>query len=491
MTVWPNNPVIYEINTWVWLSELSQQYGRHLTLGNVPPEEWAALAKLGLDAVWFMGIWERSPEGVRISSDHVGLQHEFRAALPDFIPADNLGSAYCVRRFEVDERLGGKAGLATARQELAVRGIRVILDFVPNHVARDHPWVLDHPEYFIQGTRREMLASPREFFESAGRVIAFGKDPNFPAWEDVAQVDAFNSGYRQAAMYTLAEIASQCDGVRCDMAMLLLDRIFNPLWGKRTTPPLAQGFWNQVIPATLKFNPDFIFIAEAYWGTRLDLLQAGFSYCYDKELYDLLLKADAATIEKQVQTDSSTPGVVRFIENHDELRATSVFLEDKARAAAVILSTLPGACLYHQGQFEGRRLRLPVFLRRWMDEPTNLKMEQLYHMLVPLAALPMRKHGNWRMCMHHGWPDNQTHASLLCWTWHHHDEILLTVVNYSPRPAQGLVTLPWAAPGHGDWLIEDLIKGDSNYRSSADLFMHGYFVDLPGWGFHLLRCTPD
>lgn len=491
MTAWPNNPVIYEINTWVWLGDLSRRHGRHVTLGNVPAEEWAALAKLGLDAVWFMGIWERSPESVRISSSHAGLQHEFRAALPDFTPEDNLGSAYSIRRYEVDERLGGKSELAAARRELAACGIRVLLDFVPNHVARDHPWVLEHPEYFIQGTWRDMLASPHEFFESDRRVIACGKDPNFPAWEDTAQLNAFSPGYRVEATTTLAEIAAQCDGVRCDMAMLLLDRVFSSLWSQRTTPPLPQGFWNQVIPATQKINPSFIFMAEAYWGTEKELLQAGFSYCYDKQLYDLLLNGEAASIEKHIQEDGNTPGSLIFIENHDEQRAAIAFPEDKARAAATVLSTLPGACLYHQGQFEGRRQRLPVFLRRWMEEQANLQLEQLYHRLAPLAASPLRKHGSWRLCTHHGWPDNQTHSNLLCWSWQYHDEILLVVVNYSLHPAQGFVTLPWTPPDSINCLLKDIFTGDSFLRSTRELFTTGLFVDLPAWGFHLWRCTPD
>ena len=157
-TSWPRRPVIYEINTWVWLNDLRQQYDRAITLGNVPAEQWDATASLAVDAVWLMGVWERSPESIRIANGNLGLQADFRRALPDYTPADNVGSAYCVRNYVVDEHLGGPEGLAVARQMLAQRGLRLVLDFVPNHVATDHPWLFEHPEYFVQGTQVDLPA---------------------------------------------------------------------------------------------------------------------------------------------------------------------------------------------------------------------------------------------------------------------------------------------------------------------------------------------
>src|SRR6266487_120359 len=202
-SAWPSRPIIYEINTWVWLNDLSRQYKRIITLGTVPIEQWDAIAELGVDAVWLMGVWERSPEGIRIANENASLQADFRSALPDYTPADNVGSGYCVHRYVVDERLGGPEGLVTARQMLAQRGLRLILDFVPNHVAQDHPWVYEHPEYFVQGTREDLERAPSAFFGASGTVIAKGRDPYFPPWPDVAQLNAFSSGLRQAAGETL------------------------------------------------------------------------------------------------------------------------------------------------------------------------------------------------------------------------------------------------------------------------------------------------
>lgn len=228
---WPSRPILYEINTWPWLKELSQIYKRPITLGNVPPEQWDSLAVLHADAVWLMGIWERSPESIRISSQNPGLKVDFLRALPDFTPADNVGSAYCVRRYLVDERLGGPQGLAEARKMLAKRGLRLILDFVPNHVALDHPWTLEHPEYFIQGTLTDLVQAPEAFVQISKFVMANGHDPYYPPWQDVVQLNAFHSGMRQAMARTVSAIADQCDGMRCDMAMLLLNGIFKKVWG--------------------------------------------------------------------------------------------------------------------------------------------------------------------------------------------------------------------------------------------------------------------
>ena len=151
-------PFIYEINTWVWLGELGRATEGNIGLAEVPGEEWDAIAALGFDAVWLMGVWERSPQGIRIANENVGLQADFLRVLPDYTLADNVGSAYSVHRYIVDAHLGGPEGLAKARHMLTQRGLRLILDFVPNHVAPDHPWAFEHPEYFVQGTQVDLPA---------------------------------------------------------------------------------------------------------------------------------------------------------------------------------------------------------------------------------------------------------------------------------------------------------------------------------------------
>jgi glycosidase len=294
-------PILYEIPTWAWLSDLRARYRQPLTLGDLPAQEWDALAALQLDAVWFMGVWERSPMGIVVSNANPGLQQEFARALPDYdMVKDNVGSAYCVRNYVVDARLGGPEGLAKARAELARRGIGLVLDFVPNHIALDHPWTTTHPEYFVRGTAEDLLRAPEEFIDVNGQVLAHGRDPYFPPWRDGVQLNAFDAGQRAAAIETVNAIAAQCDGMRCDMAMLMLNQVFARTWGDRAGEMPATEYWREVIPQVKTKHPDAVFIAEAYWDLEAKLVEQGFDYCYDKRLYDRLEHENAASVRQHL-----------------------------------------------------------------------------------------------------------------------------------------------------------------------------------------------
>jgi hypothetical protein len=261
--------VIYEVSTVVWLCELSRRYGRLVRLGDVPAEGWDELALPGVDAVWLMGVWERSPAGLRIAEANEDLQRSFRDALPDVRPEDVVGSPYCVRRYVADGSLGGPAGLAAAREALARRGVRLLLDYVPNHVAPDHPWVAEHPGYFIRGDASDLARTPPAFIDAAGDVLALGRDPYFAPWPDVVQLNAFAPELRDATADVLTEIGSQCDGVRCDMAMLLMNDVFARTWGERAGPAPPADFWPEVLERVRRHHPDMRFLAEAYWERRV------------------------------------------------------------------------------------------------------------------------------------------------------------------------------------------------------------------------------
>src|SRR5215469_14786838 len=348
MSKWPPYPVLYEISTWVWLTDLSRQYGRRIDLSCVPGEVWDQIAACGFDAIWLMGVWERSPAGIAIANRNEGLVADFRRALPDFRTGDNVGSPYCVRRYVVDQHFGGPRGLAVARQELAKRGMNLLLDFVPNHVAPDHPWVSEHPEYFIRGNEAEARQDPSSFFVAGRSVFACGRDPYFPAWQDVLQLNAFRQGLRAAARDTVLDIARQCDGIRCDMAMLMLNEIVARTWGSRAGPPPATEYWTDLIPAVKAARPDFLFMAEAYWDREWELQQKGFDFCYDKRLYDRLEHGDAESIRLHLSAEPSyQEKLVRFTENHDEPRAAVAFSGAKGKAAALTAATIPGARLFH------------------------------------------------------------------------------------------------------------------------------------------------
>jgi len=490
MKSWPRHPVIYEINTWAWLTDLSRKHNRAVNLGTVPDSEWDAITSRGFDAVWFMGVWERSPGGIDISMRSEGLLGDFRRALPDFSPQDNVGSPYCVRRYVVDEHLGGQKGLATARRQLAQRGLRLILDFVPNHVAPDHPWVGSHPEYFIQGSADDARNDPASFVAVGDKVFACGRDPYFPAWADVLQLNAFDPGLRQVVIKTISEIADQCDGIRCDMAMLLLNGIFGRTWAGRAGATPADEYWTTVIPAIRGKHTEFRFIAEAYWDTEWQLRQQGFDFCYDKKLYDRMEHGPAENVRQHLLADLSyQEGMVRFIENHDEPRAAVTFPDGKGRAAAAAILTLPGARLLHEGQFEGWQVRLPVFLSRRPAEPVDHDLAAFYGRLLKATNQDLFRDGDWRLCERSGWPDNQSYQNLLAWCWVKDNERALIVVNYGPAPAQGRVRLPWDDLRYRRWRLDDRVSGDVYDRDGIDMREGGLSKFLAHLGIDLRIVT--
>lgn len=484
----PSHPLIYEINTWVWLGELSQKHAQPITLGEVPKQEWDAIAQLNIDAVWFMGVWERSPAGIAIAKQNGDLQSEFRRALPDFTQEDVIGSPYCVRRYTVDEQLGGTAGLAAARKQLAERGLRLILDFVPNHVAPDHPWVKEHPTYFIQGTSEDLRQKPNEFFEAAGNIFAYGRDPYFPPWPDVVQLNAFDAGLRSAVHETVRSIADQCDGMRCDMAMLMMNSIFERTWGQRAGAKPATEYWPDIIAAVRKDYADCLFIAEAYWDLEWDLQQQGFNYCYDKRLYDRLEHDPAEHVRSHLCADQGyQEKMVRFIENHDEPRAAATFSLPKQRAAAVTIATVPGAKLFHQGQFQGYRVKIPVFLRRRPDEPPIPALEAFYRQLLTAVSHNSFKEGEWNLCETTGWEGNTTHQNLIAWGWRKGTERRFIIVNLSDSSSQGHVRWAWNDIAGGTHRLTEVLSERVYDRDGKELCQPGLYVDLGPWDFHFLR----
>jgi hypothetical protein len=492
VSVWAARyPTVYEINTWVWLSELSQKYGTKVDLASVPSAEWDGIAAYGFDSVWLMGVWERSPAGTVIANQNTGLVKDFRRALPDFRPEDNVGSPYCVRRYEVDSHIGGREGLAVGRAELAKRGLNLILDFVPNHLAPDHPWVAEHPEYFIRGDADDLRNDPSSYVEVCGTVYACGRDPYFPAWGDVLQLNAFDPGLRQSVIETIADVAQQCDGIRCDMAMLFLNSIFERTWGWRAGPRPATEYWVDVISAVKKGHAGFLFIAEAYWELEWELQQQGFDFCYDKKLYDRLEHNRAESVRLHLCADLSYQGkLLRFIENHDEPRAAATFSPPKHRAVAVTAASLTGIKLFHEGQFEGRKVRLPVFLARRPDEPADRNLQGFYRKLLGAINRPVLREGQWSLCERTGWPDNASFQNLVAWSWIKDEERYLVIVNLSESPAQARVRVPWTDNGRGTWQLVDALSGVSYERDGNEMRSPGLYIELGPWNYNFFQCLP-
>ena len=483
----PHRPTVYEINTAVWLERLGRERGRPLALDEVPGAEWDALAALPVDAVWLMGVWQRSPAGLQIALADPQLDAANRAALPDLRPEDVIGSPYCVRDYVVDERFGGPAALAAAREQLAGRNLGLILDYVPNHVAPDHPWTVARPECLLTGTEEDLERHPEAFMRTAGGVVAKGRDPYFAPWPDVAQLNAFAPQLREAVAETFAAIAGQCDGARCDMAMLMTNEVFARTWGERAGPAPHDEYWPTLIGRTKAAHPDFLFVAEAYWDMEWTLQQQGFDLCYDKRLYDRLAHESAEAVHGHLQADLGyQERLIRFIENHDEPRAAATFAPGQARAAAVVMSTLPGARLYHDGQLEGRRTRIPVFLGRGPDEPPDGDLRSFYGRLLRAVDDADLRDGDWRLCACEGWPDNDSHRRLVSWCWSSPDSRHLVVVNLSDAPAQARVRLPWDDVAGRTWQLTDRLSGERFQRAGDEMAAEGLYVALDAWQSNFL-----
>ena len=337
----------------------------------------------------------------------------------------------------------GPKGLATPDGSSRSRGMKLLLDFVPNHVASDHPWVCEHPEYFHSGTAEEARKDPGPSWRFKEGSSLAGATP-FPAWRDVLQLNAFAPGLRKAAIETVSSIAAQCDGIRCDMSMLLLNDIFERTWGGRGGQRPPTEYWTDVISATKRANPNFLFMAEAYWDLEWQLQQLGFDFCYDKRLYDRLEHEKAESVRLHLCADLGyQKKLLRFLENHDEPRAAATFSPPKERAAAVAIASLPGARLFHDGQLEGRKVKLPVFLARRPAEPVDPAIQMFYTRLLLAIRAPIFGDGDWKLCERSGWPDNSTFQNVVAWSWVKGIDRRLIVVNLSERSAQAQVRVPW------------------------------------------------
>lgn len=489
---WPAHPLIYEINTWVWLRRLSRKHQRQITLANVPAAEMAELAAWGFDAVWLMGVWRRG-EATRRSA--LNYLHEYRYALPDVTDADVPGSAYAIRDYQVERELGGRASLAQFRESLSRFGIKLILDFVPNHVAADHRWIREHPEYFLRGGRADLDERPGEYFvatagEGDCEVIARGRDPYFPAWIDTAQLDAFHPGLRQAAVDTLVDIGDQCDGVRCDMAMLMLNAVFAATWNRDADALPPREYWQAVIPAVRAQHPKMLFMAEVYWDLEHELLQQGFDYTYDKRLYDRLVNGQVNEIKSHLNADLEfLRANIRFIENHDEPRAMEVFGEDRQRPAAALICTLPGATLIHQGQISGRRIKLPVQINRGAEENSHPLLARFYRRLLNEVRSEVYRAGCWQLrepqAIH---IRDSTYANLIAYSWRLREATRLVVINLSSewsRARLGLSDWRWLAGWR--WRLCDLQSESFVFHDGDSILREGLLLEVPPSSAQILR----
>ena len=485
------HPHLYEINAWVWLEELSVQHGRCLTLQDVPGEEWDRLADLGFDFVYLMGVWRRSMTGRRIFRTDPHNFPNFDIALPAWKVRDVVGSPFSIQDYSPDPRVGTAQSLSEVHNQLRRRGMGLILDFVPNHTGFDHGWVAQYPDRYILGSQEDFRRDPAAFYliereptESEGEqdlFVARGRDPYFAPWSDVAQLNYFNPECRQGMIGVLKNIAQFCDGVRCDMAMLVTNEIFRRTWGNflKDWPEPAVEFWQEAIAEV----PDFVWLAEVYWDMEWRMQELGFQFTYDKRLYDRLRESSPGQVRAHLGADIGYQSrMARFLENHDEPRCAAVFPREKIASVATLLATLPGMRFYHHGQFDGLKTFVPMPLRKARPEPDDAQIRKLYEQTLRLADADVFHAGEWQLLEAQAAGDD-SFQDLIAYSWHYQSDHRLIVVNLGNRTAQGKILKAGVGSSEKcqfcDWL-----NGEEYTWERSELDSTGLYVKLAPYQAH-------
>ncbi|MCU7496455.1 MAG: glycosidase [Ignavibacteria bacterium] len=488
-----HNPKLYEINTRVWIKKFGRPEGK-APLENIPGEVWNNLSAKGMNIVWLMGIWKTCPSVVSRCCFEDFLVRNYDKALRNWKEEDVIGSPYALDDYIVNPELGSEEDLLKLRKELNKMGLKLFLDFIPNHFSADSHLLDTNPEIFLQADEDIYGRDSHTYFKPEGKnaIFAHGRDPFFPAWEDTVQVNYFSSQAVEFMTGRLLKIAGMCDGVRCDMAMLPLENVFFNTWrgtlSKMGHEKPERKFWKYAIEKVKEKYPDFIFMAEAYWDLEWELQQLGFDYTYDKRLTDRILSGNVPEIKLHLKAESDfQKKSVRFIENHDEERAYAAMGKHKSQAAAIIIGTIQGMRFYFDGQFEGRRIKLPVQLGRESTERTVECMVEFYSKLLEITGAEVFQQGEWKLLdVLPAWSDNDTYKNILAWQWTMSEEKRLVVINFSEFHSQCRIKLD--VRGYEDHFeITDLLHDAGYWRSTEEVFHTGLFIDLNSWQSHIFR----
>ncbi len=395
---WMPRLVLIAKHTYVWLAQLSRRFGRPIhRLDQIPDEALAELAEWGINGLWLIGVWERSPASQKIKR---------LTGNPDA-----LASAYSVYDYRVAADLGGEEALQALKARAARFGIRLGADMVPNHMGLDARWVIEHPDWFIQTdappfpnyrfTGPDLSSHPaveiriedgyydhsdaavvfemRDHRDGRTRYIYHGNDGTAIPWNDTAQLNHLLPEVREALIETILAVARRFPVIRFDAAMTLTRKHYQRLWfpapGEGGAIPsraehglsraaflrrMPREFWREVVDRVAAEAPDTLLLAEAFWLLEGYFVRTlGMHRVYNSAFMHMLRDERNAAYHKLVrETLTFDPRIlqryVNFMTTPDEKPAVVQFGKgDKYFGVATLMATLPGLPMFGHGQIEG------------------------------------------------------------------------------------------------------------------------------------------
>ncbi len=430
-TAWMPNTVLIAKSTYVWLAQLSKQYGRHIhRLDQIPDEELATLASRGLNSLWLIGVWERS----RASKTIKQLCGN----------TDAVASAYSLFDYKIAEDLGGEGAYINLRDRCYRHGVRLASDMVPNHMGIDSPWVVEHPEWFMsrqdspypaysfngpdlsydsrveikiddhyfEQTDAAVVFQRRDRYTGDTRYIYHGNDGTSFPWNDTAQLDYLNPAVREQVIQTILHVARLFPVIRFDAAMTLAKRHFHRLWfpgpGSSGAIPsraeygmsqaefdrhMPKEFWREVVDRVAAEVPGTLLLAEAFWLMEGYFVRTlGMHRVYNSAFMVMLRDEDNAKYRSVIKnTLEFDPDImkryVNFMSNPDERTAVDQFgTGDKCFGVAALMATLPGLPMFGHGQIEGytEKYGMEYYRPRYDETPNQWLVERHEREIAPL-----------------------------------------------------------------------------------------------------------
>jgi glycosidase len=430
-TAWMPNAVLIAKSTYVWLNQLSKQYGRHIyRLDHIPDEELQTLADRGINSLWLIGVWERSRASKTIKQ-LCGNQ-------------DAVASAYSLFDYKIAEDLGGESAYINLRDRCYHKGLRLASDMVPNHMGIDSPWVIEHPEWFISRWEspypaysyngpdlshddRVEIKIEDHYFEQTDAAVTFrrrdkwtgetryiyhGNDGTSFPWNDTAQLDYLNPAVREQVIQTILYVARLFPVIRFDAAMTLAKRHFHRLWfpgpGSSGAIPsraeysmsqaefnrlMPQEFWREVVDRVAQEVPGTLLLAEAFWLMEGYFVRTlGMHRVYNSAFMNMMRDEKNAEYRSVIKnTLEFDPDImkryVNFMSNPDERTAIDQFGKgDKCFGVAAVMSTLPGLPMFGHGQIEGftEKYGMEYYRPRYDETADPWLVERHQRQIAPL-----------------------------------------------------------------------------------------------------------